>query len=73
MDVETVHVDGDIRLGQFLKLAGTAESGAHARELLTEGEVQVNGEVEMRRGRQLATGDLVVVARPTGEVHLRVG
>lgn len=73
MDVETVHVDGDIRLGQFLKLGGAAESGAHARELLTEGEVTVNGEVETRRGRQLASGDLVVVARPDGEVGLRVG
>jgi ribosome-associated protein len=51
-----------IRLGQLLKLAGLAESGGHARELITDGEVLVNGEVDVRRGRQLHRGDLVQVA-----------
>jgi ribosome-associated protein len=50
-----------IRLGQFLKLAGLAEHGAHAKELLEAGEVQVNGRVETRRGRQLHGGDVVAV------------
>jgi ribosome-associated protein len=50
-----------IRLGQLLKLAGLAESGAHARELVQEGAVRVNGEVDTRRGRQLHRGDLVEV------------
>jgi ribosome-associated protein len=50
-----------IRLGQLLKLSGLAESGAEARALVQEGLVQVNGEVETRRGRQLHRGDLVTV------------
>jgi len=50
-----------IRLGQLLKLAGLAESGGHARELIKDGEVLVNGEVDLRRGRQLHRGDLVQV------------
>ena len=50
-----------IRLGQLLKLAGLAESGGHARELVQDGEVRVNGEVDTRRGRQLHRGDLVEV------------
>ena len=50
-----------IRLGQLLKLSGLAESGAEARSLVQEGLVQVNGEVETRRGRQLHRGDLVMV------------
>jgi ribosome-associated protein len=57
-----------IRIGQFLKLAGLAEHGAHAKELLEAGEVQVNGRVETRRGAQLRAGDVVAVhglrARP---------
>jgi ribosome-associated protein len=57
-----------IRLGQFLKLAGLAEHGAHAKELLEDGEVQVNGRLETRRGAQLRAGDVVAVhgrrARP---------
>jgi ribosome-associated protein len=50
-----------IRVGQFLKLAGLAEHGAHAKELLETGEVQVNGRVETRRGARLRTGDVVAV------------
>jgi ribosome-associated protein len=50
-----------IRLGQFLKLAGLAEHGAHARELLEAEQVQVNGRLETRRGAQLRVGDVVAV------------
>lgn len=57
-----------IRLGQLLKLAGLAESGGAARELVTEGFVRVNGEVETRRGRQLHRGDLVAVDGETVRV-----
>ena len=48
-----------IRLGQLLKLAGVADSGADAKVLLADGAVRVNGEVEQRRGRQLHPGDVV--------------
>jgi ribosome-associated protein len=54
--------DETIRLGQLLKLGGIADSGGEAKELLAEGAVSVNGEPEERRGRQLARGDVVVVA-----------
>ena len=53
--------DDSIRLGQFLKLANLVESGSDAKPLLMNGAVQVNGEVETRRGRQLRVGDVVVV------------
>jgi ribosome-associated protein len=48
-----------IRLGQLLKLAEIVETGAEGKALLTEGAVEVNGEVELRRGRQLLDGDEV--------------
>ena len=57
-----------IRLGQLLKLAGLADSGAHARELVQDGAVRVNGEVDVRRGRQLQRGDLVTVGDETVRV-----
>ncbi len=60
--------DEAIRLGQLMKLAGLAETGADARVLLDLGEVEVNGEPENRRGRQLHSGDIVVV----GEECVRV-
>jgi ribosome-associated protein len=57
-----------IRLGQLLKLAGLADSGGHARELIQDGAVTVNGEVETRRGRQLKRGDVVSVEGETVRV-----
>ncbi|WP_075890014.1 RNA-binding S4 domain-containing protein [Actinomyces provencensis] len=62
----TVEVRGSIRLGQFLKLAGLADDGALARELVQEGGVSVNGGVELRRGHHLQDGDLVEVDTPMG-------
>jgi ribosome-associated protein len=51
-----------IRLGQALKVAGIASSGGDAKALLADGAVQVNGEPETRRGRQLHPGDTFAVA-----------
>jgi len=53
--------DDVIRLGQFLKLAGVLDTGGEMKSRIAEGEVQVNGEVETRRGRQLRRGDIVTV------------
>ena len=51
--------DESIRLGQFLKLANLIESGSEAKGVIADGLVTVNGEVELRRGRQLRPGDVV--------------
>lgn len=64
--------DESIRLGQFLKLADLAESGAEARELVADGAVSVNGETDLRRGRRLVPGDVVSVAMPGGTRSARV-
>ena len=48
-----------IRLGQLLKLADLVEAGGDVKALLADGVVTVNGEVEVRRGRQLVRGDTV--------------
>lgn len=53
--------DESIRLGQFLKLANLIESGAEAKVVVADGLVSVNGEVEIRRGRQLRDGDVVEI------------
>lgn len=56
---EIVIRDASIRLGQLLKLAGMAESGGEAKQIIQAGEVKVNGQVETKRGRQLIAGDAV--------------
>jgi ribosome-associated protein len=60
--------DESIRLGQFLKLANLVESGAEAKPLIADGLVRVNGEVETRRGRQLARGDVVALGGQAARV-----
>jgi ribosome-associated protein len=57
-----IQIEGEsIRLGQLLKLAGIIESGSDAKALLASEGVSVNGEPEARRGRQLRSGDRVLV------------
>jgi ribosome-associated protein len=67
--VEVPIRDEMIRLGQFLKLANLIENGSDARIVCADGLVEVNGEVETRRGRQLTKGDVVDL----GGLSARVG
>ena len=60
--------DESIKLGQFLKLAGLAEDGGHAKSLLENGYVTVDDAPEERRGRQLAIGAVVSVGPETVRV-----
>ncbi|MEA3469281.1 MAG: RNA-binding S4 domain-containing protein [Thermodesulfobacteriota bacterium] len=50
-----------IRLSQFLKLANVVQDGLEAKIRITEGEVLVNGNLEIRRGRKLMVNDLVQI------------
>ncbi|MBJ8339818.1 MULTISPECIES: RNA-binding S4 domain-containing protein [Antrihabitans] len=60
--------DEVIRLGQFLKLANLIDSGAEAKGVIADGLVSVNGEIEVRRGRQLHTGDVVSIGAASARV-----
>jgi ribosome-associated protein len=57
--------DDSIRLGQLLKLAGVVDDGGMARIVIENGEVTVDGAVEVRRGAQVRPGQTVGYA---GEV-----
>ena len=58
--IAAVSIGGtSIRLGQFLKFAGLFDSGGDVKEAIADGLVTVNGEVDLRRGRQLQLGDVV--------------
>ena len=48
-----------IRLDSFLKLAGLVSTGGQAKILIGEGEVKVNGEVCLMRGKKLFGGEEV--------------
>lgn len=57
-----------IKLDQFLKWVAVVSTGGEAKLLIQDGEVQVNGTVETRRGRKLVPGDVVRVRGQSYEV-----
>lgn len=50
-----------IKLDSFLKAVNAVCSGGEAKMIIGEGLVEVNGEVELRRGRKLRPGDRVTL------------
>ncbi|GAB1266542.1 RNA-binding S4 domain-containing protein [Aurantivibrio infirmus] len=44
-------------LYKILKFVGLASSGAEAKQVISEGLVKVNGEVEIRKRRKIVGGD----------------
>ncbi len=51
--------DEFIKLGQALKLAGLVDDGVQAKIVIQDGEVKVNGETDLRRGRKVYVGDVI--------------
>ena len=51
--------DDFIKLGQALKLAGVVQDGVEAKLAIQDGQVQVNGEVDLRRGRKVYVDDVI--------------
>lgn len=50
-----------IKLDQFLKYVNVAQTGGHAKILISEGQILVNGEICTQRGKKLRSGDKVEV------------
>ena len=58
--MEEVKIKSDtINLDQFLKWANIVMSGGEAKHLIQAGKVEVNGEIELKRGKTLKAGDVV--------------
>ncbi len=62
MTKETIKIKTEfIKLDQLLKFSGIAETGGHAKEIVAEGVVSVNGEICTMRGKKIRSGDEVVI------------
>lgn len=60
--MKSVKIDTEfIKLGQLLKLAGIADSGVHAKILILNGEVKVNDQIEMKRGKKIYKDDIIEI------------
>lgn len=56
-----VKIDSEyIKLDQLLKLADVVGSGGHAKILIVNGEIKVNGEIIVQRGKKIKSGDKVI-------------
>ena len=59
-EIETVVIkDSYIELCSLLKLESMADSGGEAKQMISEGLVRVNGEVETRKRKKICTDDVV--------------
>ncbi len=53
-NIEKVKISTEfIKLDQFLKWLAVVDSGSEAKEVILDGKVKVNDEVETRRGRKI--------------------
>jgi len=57
------HLKGSeyIELVQLLKVLRISESGVQAKLMVEEGEVRLNGEVEIRKRAKLRKGDIIEI------------
>ena len=53
-NIEKVKISTEfIKLDQFLKWLAVVDSGSQVKQVILDGEVKVNDEVETRRGRKI--------------------
>ena len=57
-----------IRLDAFLKMCDAVQSGGHAKIVIQEGEVKVNGEICTQRGKKMRVGDKAEFERKIYEI-----
>ena len=58
--METIRLREEyIKLGQALKSACLVDSGVEAKQVILNGQVTVNGQTELQRGKKLYDGDIV--------------
>ena len=50
--------DEFIKLGQAIKLANLVQDGVEAKYVIQDGLVEVNGQIDLRRGKKLYEGDI---------------
>ncbi len=58
--MEKIYINTEyIKLDQLLKYANAVEGGGMAKNVILDGHVKVNGNVELQRGKKLRQGDIV--------------
>lgn len=50
-----------IKLNQFLKLTDIAQTGGHAKLLIQDGQIKINNDICLQRGKKLYKGDIIEI------------
>ncbi len=70
MEKEIITINTEfIKLDQLLKFSGIADTGGMAKDIILSGDVKVNGETALQRGKKIRKGDVVDVG---GQVLLEI-
>ncbi len=72
MNTETITLHENeeyIRLCDLLKTAGAVETGGHAKLVIQNGEVSVNGEICTQRGKKIHRNDQIIYQGTVFEVR----
>ena len=68
-EIKQIQIDSEfIRLDSLLKLCNAVMTGGHAKIVIQEGEVKVNGEICTARGKKIRVGDEVLFDNVVYEV-----
>ena len=59
-----------LELYKILKFEGMVASGGEAKQLISEGQVLVNGKVETRKRKKIVAGDTIEFAQETIRIQL---
>jgi ribosome-associated protein len=59
-----------IELFKLLKFEGISASGGVAKHMIADGQVKVNGTVEIRKRRKIVNGDVVKCGNETLKIQL---
>ena len=60
--------DEFITLGQFIKLIDLISSGGEAKLFLANNKIEINGEIDNRRGKKIYKNDLIVINNNTYKI-----
>lgn len=61
MDKVVIHTEY-IKLDQLLKWIGIADNGSIAKIIISSGDVKLNGNVVLERGKKIRKGDIIEIA-----------
>lgn len=60
-----------VELYKILKFEGMAATGGEAKQVIAQGHVRVNGEVETRKRKKIFSGDTIEFGRESIRIQLQ--